>query len=106
MAAYGADFCRRLNSTDTLLILVVVVVGRVWLLIHKANAYHKLVAAQKKNGVFALNVAEDKNHRLTIQYSQGSFITEVKSLRIQPCINGIYFEKNWPDFLNGDIYTQ
>ena len=36
----------------------------------------------------------------------GSFITEVKSLRMQPCINGIYFEKNWPDFLKGDIYTQ
>ena len=40
--------------------LVVVAVGRVWLLIHKANAYHKLVAAQKKNGVFALNSLKTK----------------------------------------------
>ena len=41
-----------------------------------------------------------------ISERQKSFITEVKSLRMQPCINGIYFEKNWPDFLNGEIYTQ
>lgn len=60
----------------------------------------------KEEWRFRSERAEDKNHRLTIQYSQGSFITEVKSLRMQPCINGIYFEKNWPDFLNGEIYTQ
>lgn len=60
----------------------------------------------KEEWRFRSELAEDKNHKLTIQYSQGSFITEVKSLRIQPCINGIYFEKNWPDFLKGDIYTQ
>ncbi|MWP35101.1 oxidoreductase, partial [Escherichia coli] len=60
----------------------------------------------KEEWRFRSERAEDKNHRLTIQYSQGSFITEVKSLRMQPCINGIYFEKNWPDFLKGDIYTQ
>ncbi|EFX6954632.1 FAD-binding protein, partial [Shigella dysenteriae] len=51
----------------------------------------------KEEWRFRSERAEDKNHRLTIQYSQGSFITEVKSLRMQPCINGIYFEKNWPD---------
>ena len=84
----------------------VVAVGRVWLLIHKANAYHKLVSGAKEEWRFRSELAEDKNHKLTIQYSQGSFITEVKSLRMQPCINGIYFEKNWPDFLKGDIYTQ
>ncbi|EMB2266848.1 FAD-binding protein, partial [Shigella dysenteriae] len=50
----------------------------------------------KEEWRFRSERAEDKNHRLTIQYSQGSFITEVKSLRMQPCINGIYFEKNWP----------
>ncbi|MCZ8956231.1 FAD-binding protein [Escherichia albertii] len=55
---------------------------------------------------FRSELAEDKNHKLTIQYSQGFFITEVKSLREQPRINGIYFEKNWPDFLKGEIYTQ
>ena len=60
----------------------------------------------KEEWRFRSELAEDKNHKLTIQYSQGSFITEVKSLRMQPCINGIYFEKNWPDFLKGDIYTQ
>lgn len=49
---------------------------------------------------------DDKNHKLTIHYSQDSFITEVKSLRVLPRINGIYFEKNWPDFLKGEIYTQ
>lgn len=52
----------------------------------------------KEEWRFRSELAEDKNHKLTIQYSQGSFITEVKSLRMQPCINGIYFEKNWPDF--------
>lgn len=55
---------------------------------------------------FRSELAEDKNYKLTIQYSQGFFITEVKSLREQPRINGIYFEKNWPDFLKGEIYTQ
>lgn len=84
--------------------LVVVAVGRVWLLIHKANAYHKLVAAQKKNGVFALNSLKT-NHKLTIQYSQGSFITEVKSLRMQPCINGIYFEKTGQTFKGRHLHT-
>ncbi|MCV5532827.1 oxidoreductase, partial [Escherichia coli] len=42
--------------------------------------------------------AEDQNHSLTIKYSKVSCINEVKSLRMQPCINGIYFEKNWPEF--------
>lgn len=60
----------------------------------------------KEEWRFRSELAEDKNHRLTIQYSQGSFITEMKSLRMQPYINGIYFEKNWPDFLKGEIYTQ
>lgn len=60
----------------------------------------------KEEWRFRSEQADDKNHKLTIQYSQGSFITEVKSLRKQPHINGIFFEKNWPDFLNGEIYTQ
>ncbi|EQA2014696.1 FAD-binding protein [Escherichia coli] len=53
---------------------------------------------------FRSEQAEDKNHRLTLSFSQGLFINEIKFLRNLPHIKGIYFEKNWPDFLNGTIY--
>lgn len=55
----------------------------------------------KEEWRFRSELAEDKNHKLTIQYSQGSFITEVKSLRMQPCINGIYFEKKLARLFKG-----
>ncbi len=53
VAAYGADFCRGINKLTHYIDAGGGSRGARMVIDHKANAYHKLVAAQKKNGVFA-----------------------------------------------------
>ncbi|EPT7315762.1 hypothetical protein SK92_02172 [Klebsiella oxytoca] len=46
----------------------------------------------------------DKEKKLTIHYQQAKFIVRQKALRSLADSKDHYFEKNWPDFLNGNIY--
>lgn len=48
--------------------------------------------------------ASDKEKKLTIHYQQAKFIVRQKALRSLADSKDHYFEKNWPDFLNGNIY--
>ena len=48
----------------------------------------------------------DKKTKLTIQYRENKFIFQQQSLRKLPDLKGNYFEKNWPDFLCGEIYRK
>lgn len=48
--------------------------------------------------------ASDKEKKLTINYQQAKFIVRQKALRSLADSKDHYFEKNWPDFLNGNIY--
>ncbi|EJI6541135.1 FAD-binding protein [Salmonella enterica] len=48
---------------------------------------------------------EDKHHKLTIKYENNSFIINKKPLRPMMDTSKIYFEKNWPDFLTGNIFA-
>lgn len=48
--------------------------------------------------------ASDKEKKLTINYQEAKFIVRQKALRSLADSKDHYFEKNWPDFLNGNIY--
>ncbi|EKY3197194.1 FAD-binding protein [Cronobacter turicensis] len=48
---------------------------------------------------------EDKHCKFTIRYQQGRFILGKKPLRTLPDLSKIYFERNWPDFLTGKIFS-
>lgn len=49
---------------------------------------------------------EDKHCKFTIRYQNERFILKKKPLRTLPDLSKIYFERNWPDFLNGKIFRQ
>lgn len=49
---------------------------------------------------------EDKRCKFTVRYQEGHFILEKKPLRTLPDLSKIYFERNWPDFLTGKIFSQ
>lgn len=48
---------------------------------------------------------EDKHHKLTIKYSENRFVINKKPLRKMMDTGTVYFEKNWPDFLTGKIFS-
>ncbi|QWA09238.1 FAD-binding protein [Sodalis ligni] len=48
---------------------------------------------------------EDKHVKLTISYKEDTFVINKKPLRKMIDIRKIVFEKNWPDFLTGKIYS-
>ncbi|EMP5336909.1 FAD-binding protein [Citrobacter freundii] len=48
---------------------------------------------------------EDKNFKFTVIYKDSGFVLKKKPLRTMPDISKIYFEKNWPDFLTGKIFS-
>ncbi|EFV5031492.1 FAD-binding protein [Salmonella enterica] len=65
---------------------------------------------QIRNGVyeewrFRPEREEDKHHKLTIKFENGRFIINKKPLRPMIDTDKIYFEKNWPDFLTGNIFS-
>lgn len=47
---------------------------------------------------------EDKKDKLLVHYCNGAFQVRKTPVREFPIIRGIWFEKNWPGFLNGTIY--
>ncbi|MDV5358163.1 FAD-binding protein [Enterobacter asburiae] len=49
---------------------------------------------------------EDKHYKLTVRYHEESFILEKKPLRELPDLSKNYFERSWPDFLTGKIFSQ
>lgn len=65
---------------------------------------------QIRNGVyeewrFRPEREEDKHHKLTIKFENDRFIINKKPLRPMIDTDKIYFEKNWPDFLTGNIFS-
>lgn len=46
----------------------------------------------------------DKECKITVQYHQTQWVIADKKLRSLADIKNNYFEKNWPDFLCGEIY--
>ena len=64
---------------------------------------------QTRNGFcdawrFRSERTEDKKDKLLIHYCNGIFHVRETPVREFPIIRGIWFEKNWPGFLNGTIY--
>lgn len=64
---------------------------------------------QTRNGFcdawrFRSERTEDKKDKLLIHYCKGIFHVRETPVREFPIIRGIWFEKNWPGFLNGTIY--
>ncbi|HGC4500521.1 FAD-binding protein [Escherichia coli] len=64
---------------------------------------------QTRNGFcdawrFRSERTEDKKDKLHIHYCNGIFHVRETPVREFPIIRGIWFEKNWPGFLNGTIY--
>ena len=49
---------------------------------------------------------QDKHYKLTINYGDARFVINKKPLRPMIDTQNIYFEKNWPDFLSGKIFSE
>ncbi|QBX81513.1 FAD-binding protein [Citrobacter tructae] len=58
----------------------------------------------KESWRFRPEKVSDKQHKLTVTFQDAEFIVRRKPLRNFPDIHDHYFEKNWPDFLSGEIY--
>lgn len=46
----------------------------------------------------------DKNEKWQVRYQHRQFMIQREPVRQRPRVEGIWFEKNWPDFLYGHIY--
>ncbi|WP_312415574.1 FAD-binding protein [Pseudescherichia sp.] len=47
---------------------------------------------------------EHKAEQLHVRWQNGAFSVEAKPLRQHGDLTALYFEKNWPDYLTGEIY--
>lgn len=54
---------------------------------------------------FRLEKNHEKELRTTIQLNNGDFVVTKKKVRQKSNLKNNYFEKKWPNFLLGDIYS-